>query len=239
MTKIKVCGLKRLQDIEYVNELIPDYVGFVFAKSKRQVNMKMAEELIGKLNNTIKTVGVFVNEDVKKVKNIAENLKLDVLQFHGEEDEKYFSEIKEFHIWKSMSIKVELNEFNSKENFGKSDLQDLSKNYTKDNNNFYKLHEYQKDLDILNKYDIEAVLLDSSIKGVQGGTGISFDWDIIPKLKIDKKLILAGGLNKDNVLEAIDKGKPFAVDVSSGVETGGVKDFNKIKTFIEKVRTIK
>lgn len=94
-------------------------------------------------------------------------------------------------------------------------------------------------MDGINKYNIEAVVLDSSVKGAEGGTGISFDWNVISKLNIEKKLILAGGLNADNVIEAINKVNPFVVDVSSGVETEGVKDFNKIKTFIEKVRNIK
>ena len=78
--------------------------------------------------------------------------------------------------------------------------------------------------------------MDSSVKGVEGGTGVSFNWEVIPKLNINKKLILAGGLNVDNVAEAIEKVKPYAVDVSSGVETDGIKDFEKIKKFIEKVR---
>lgn len=239
MTKIKICGLKRLQDIEYVNELLPDYVGFVFAKSKRQVDMEKAEELIYKLNNSIKTVGVFVDEDIKKVKNIAENLKLDVLQFHGKEDEEYFSQLKEFQLWKSVSIKVDLTQTKAARKPKEIDLLDSHKINGENNSDFYNLEEYQKDLDKLNKYNIEAVVLDSSVKGAEGGTGVSFDWKVISKLNIGKKLILAGGLNTDNVTEAVNKVKPFAVDVSSGVETEGVKDFNKIKTFIEKVRNIK
>ncbi|MFT8314961.1 MAG: phosphoribosylanthranilate isomerase [Clostridium sp.] len=241
MTKIKICGLKRLEDIEYVNELLPDYVGFIFAKSKRQVDMKKAEELISKLNAGIKTVGVFVNEDIKKVKNIAENLKLDVLQFHGCEDKKYFLELDRFTLWKSVSIKAEISKDKSDGNYGKADLISNSEHYSNNKDVFYnyKIDEYQSTLNGINKYDIEAVVLDSSVKGAEGGTGISFDWNVISKLNIEKKLILAGGLNADNVIEAINKVNPFAVDVSSGVETDGVKDFNKIKTFIEKVRNIK
>jgi phosphoribosylanthranilate isomerase len=91
----------------------------------------------------------------------------------------------------------------------------------------------------LNRYSIDAVVLDSSVKGIVGGTGESFNWKLIPKINIEKKLILAGGLNQDNVDEAIRMAKPYAVDISSGVETDGVKDFNKIKKFIEKVRSIK
>ncbi|AGK98280.1 phosphoribosylanthranilate isomerase [Clostridium pasteurianum] len=241
MTKIKICGLKRLQDIEYVNELLPDYVGFVFAKSKRQVHMEKAEELISKLNTGIKTVGVFVNEDIKKVKEIAENLKLDVLQFHGCEDKEYFLELDRFTLWKSVSIEAEISKDKAVSNYGKVDLINNSEYHSNSKGAFYKykIDEYQSNLDGINKYNIEAVVLDSSVKGTEGGTGISFDWNVISKLNIEKNLILAGGLNTDNVIEAINKVKPFAVDVSSGVETDGVKDFNKIKTFIEKVRNIK
>lgn len=239
MTKIKICGLKRLEDIDYVNELMPDYVGFVFAESKRQVNLEKAKELIEKLNKNIKTVGVFVNEDIKKVKEIAGNLKLDVLQFHGQENEEYFSKLKEFKLWKSISIKVDLTQFNTDTQKENADLLDFNKINHENSSDFYNLEEYQRDLDKLNQYNIEAILLDSSVKGVQGGTGVSFDWQVIPKLTIEKKLILAGGLNYDNVSEAVNEVRPFAVDVSSGVETEGVKDFNKIKTFIEKVRNIK
>lgn len=215
MTKVKICGLSREEDIEYVNELLPDYVGFIFAKSRRQVTLDKAEILVKKLNKNIKTVGVFVNEDALKVRDIAEKLELNVLQFHGNETKEYIENFTEFECWKTMSIKVDLT---------KKDYCDLDK--------------YQSEIDIKNKYNIEAILLDSSIKGAEGGTGINFDWSIIPKLNICKRLILAGGLTQNNVQEAVQKVKPYAVDISSGVETDGVKDFNKIKRFIEKVRNI-
>lgn len=213
MTKIKICGLSRIGDVEYLNELLPDYAGFVFAKSKRQVTLEKAEILIKKLNRNIKTVGVFVNEDILTVKNIADKLKLNVIQFHGSEEAEYLSNFNEFTIWKAVSIKPE-------------------------ENNLPSIAEYQKEIDKTDKYEAEAVLLDSNIKGTKGGTGINFDWDIIPKLNINKKLILAGGLSASNVKEAVLKVQPYAVDISSGVETDGVKDFNKIKNFIERVRNI-
>ncbi|MDF2504595.1 MAG: phosphoribosylanthranilate isomerase [Clostridium sp.] len=239
MTKIKICGLKRLEDIEYVNELRPDYVGFVFAKSKRQVNISQAYELINNLNRSIKTVGVFVDEAINNVRDIAEKLKLDVLQFHGDEDKEYFSKLNKFELWKSVSIEAETENYKLHEQLKKSDLTCNNKAYGEDNNVLYSIDKYQKTLNDLNKYNIEAVVLDSKVKGAQGGTGVTFNWEVIPKLNIDKKLILAGGLNINNVYEAVNKVKPFAVDVSSGVETDGVKDFNKIKTFMEKVRNIK
>lgn len=215
MTKVKICGLFREEDIEYVNELLPDYVGFVFANSRRQVSPKKAEHLIKKLNKNIKTVGVFVNEDILKVNDIGNKLHLDVLQFHGKEDKEYIDNFQEFICWKAMSIKV-----------------------AAEDKNFSQLDIYNEEINRKNKYNIEAMVLDSSVKGTEGGTGINFDWNIIPRMNINKKLILAGGLNINNLEEALKKVKPYAVDVSSGVETEGVKDFNKIKRFIEKVRNI-
>jgi phosphoribosylanthranilate isomerase len=209
MTKVKICGLKRMEDIEYVNELLPDYIGFVFAKSKRQIDLKQAITLSTKLDCRIKKVGVFVNEEIHRVKQLAKDASLDILQFHGNEDESYLSNFKDFTVWKSKSIDISAETI------------------------------HQDIMGELNRYPIDAVVLDSSVKGIVGGTGESFNWNLISKINIEKKLILAGGLNQDNVDEAIRMAKPYAVDISSGVETDGVKDFNKIKKFIEKVRSTK
>ena len=206
MTKIKICGLKRQGDIEYVNELLPDYIGFVFARSSRQVDSNLAKQLGKGLDRRIKKVGVFVNENIELVKKIAQDAELDVLQFHGDEDQVYLSNFKDFIIWKSKSIEISI----------KTADQDI--------------------MEKINGYPIDGVVLDSSIKGSTGGIGQSFNWNLLQSLNIEKKLILAGGLSVDNVRKAIDIAKPYAVDISSGVETEGVKDFNKIKKFIEKVR---
>jgi len=206
MVKIKICGLKRQEDIEYVNELFPDYIGFVFAKSKRQVDSNLAKALGDLLDKRIKKVGVFVDEDINIVKNIAKDADLDILQFHGHEDQAYLCRFKDFTIWKSKSIDVSMK--NSDDHI----------------------------MDEINSYPIDGVVLDSSIKGVSGGFGERFNWNLIYKLNIEKKLILAGGLTTENVCKALEIAKPYAVDISSGVETDGVKDFKKIKKFIEKVR---
>lgn len=196
MVKVKICGLRRMEDIEYVNRILPDYVGFVFASSKRRVDVNYAKQLIKGLDKNIKTVGVFVNEAVDVVKRSAETLNLDVLQFHGQETPEYIENFKGFTVWKGVGI-----------------------NGTKD---LYRL----------NSYDVDALLLDNG----PGGTGKSFNWDILSGLKLEKPIILAGGLNPSNVMMALNKVKPYAVDVSSGVETDGFKDFSKIKEFIGKVR---
>jgi phosphoribosylanthranilate isomerase len=158
--------------------------------------------LIKNLNRKIKTVGVFVNEDVEKVRFIAEKLELDILQLHGNEDRNYIDKLSGFEIWKAISIKN------------------------------------TKDLNILKMYEKETVLLDSKVLDMQGGTGITFDWNMIKGLSATKQLVLAGGLNEWNVKEAIEIVKPYAVDVSSGVENLGFKNFTKIEQFIRKVRQI-
>lgn len=218
MTKVKICGLTRKEDIEYVNELLPDYVGFVFAKSKRQVSLDKAKELINLLDKNIQTVGVFVDEDADKVKNTAEYLKLDIIQLHGREDGNYVKKLYPFKTWKCMSIDVA----------DSLSCKDLSK----------QVKFYQENLDNLSKYEVEALLVDSSVKGTKGGTGMSFNWDVLNDLVLSKKLILAGGLSCENIEKAIEKVKPYAVDVSSGVEDNGIKNYNKMRSLIEKVRKI-
>lgn len=200
MVEIKICGLKREEDIKYVNELKPNYVGFVFAKSSREITLEQGINLVEKLDKNIRTVGVFVDKEPSKVENIASALKLDVLQFHGKEDNEYISYFKAYEVWKALGV--------------------CSK----------------EDLKGINKYKADGILLDSKALGRIGGTGESFNWDIISDFKISKKLILAGGLNCNNVKEGIFKVNPNIVDVSSGVEIEGLKDFYKIKEFVKKVR---
>ena len=202
MIKVKICGLRRSIDIDYVNELKPDYVGFVFAESIRKVSLREAKELVKHLNKDIKIVGVFVNEDKDKVKAIAAAVGLDILQFHGCEDNEYISDFKGYEIWKSVRVKS------------------------------------QEDLKDIFKYTVDGVLLDSKIEGVVGGSGMSFDWTVTDSLELINKQILAGGLSIENVQRAIEIVKPYAVDVSSGVEINGFKDYNKIKEFIRKVREL-
>ncbi|KOF56849.1 N-(5'-phosphoribosyl)anthranilate isomerase [Clostridium sp. DMHC 10] len=104
MIKVKICGIKRQEDVEFVNKYMPDYVGFVFANSKRKVTMESAKLLSLNLNTGIRKVGVFVNEEYKIVKNIAEALKLDILQFHGSEGNKYINQFNNYEVWKAFSL---------------------------------------------------------------------------------------------------------------------------------------
>ncbi|TCO73803.1 phosphoribosylanthranilate isomerase [Marinisporobacter balticus] len=199
MAKIKICGLKREEDILYANALKPDYVGFVFAKSTRQIDMDTAKELISKLDKSIKTVGVFLNHSVYEVNKIEKFCNLDILQFHGEEPPE-FCHSYEKEVWKAFRIKDE------------------------------------NSLKALEAYKIDGCLLDTFVKGAHGGTGKIFNWEMIANISKNKFIILAGGLTPDNVEDAIKIVKPQIVDVSSGVEVEGTKNFEKMKKLIEKVR---
>lgn len=213
MTLVKVCGIRRIEDVQFLNELKPEYAGFVFCKSKRQINLELGAQLIKKLDKNIKRVGVFQNSPLEEVRNTAEVLKLDVIQLHGMEDENYIKGLFPFKIWKSISIDVS------------HDLKDD-----------VKIKFYENEINKICRYDVEAVIIDSGVKGSSGGTGMSFNWEILNNLNINKKLVLAGGLNFYNITQAIKIVKPYAVDVSSGVEENGIKSFEKIKQFIDKVR---
>ncbi|MBR1892861.1 MAG: phosphoribosylanthranilate isomerase [Lachnospiraceae bacterium] len=197
MTKIKLCGLSRECDIEAVNELCPEYIGFVFAnKSKRYVTPAKAKELRTILNKDIKAVGVFVNEDIEKVSELLENDIIDIAQLHGSEDEEYILKLRE-----------------------------------KTQKPIIKAFKISSSADAVSaeKSSADFILLDSG-----AGTGSVFDWEWLSEVK--RPYFLAGGLSPDNVESAIKKLSPYAVDVSSGIETEGVKDKIKMKEFVSKVR---
>lgn len=199
MTKIKICGIRRSLDVEILNKLLPDYAGFVFAKSKRRIDLEEGIKLSRQMDKRIKKVGVFVNEDLNLVQKIAKNCELDIIQLHGDEDESYIKQLQGFEIWKSIRIKD------------------------------------SKDLIRLNQISSIRYLLDTYDKNAYGGTGSQFDWNLLNQIK-DKSFVLAGGINIENVVEAIKGVGPYALDISSGVESDGFKDYQKIKSIIERVR---
>lgn len=196
---IKICGLRRNEDIEYVNQLGPEYVGFVFAKSIRQIDPNLARQLINKLNKDIKKVGIFLNHSIEEVNEIEKLCNLDVLQFHGKEEPNYCNCFNK-EVWKSFLIKDE------------------------------------SSLELLEKYKVDKYLLDTWIEGESGGTGKRFNWDLAREITKTKSIVLAGGLSTRNITKAIETVNPIVVDVSSGVERDGFKDFDKIKNFIDKIR---
>lgn len=201
MSKIKICGIRRTCDIEFVNEAKPDYIGFVFAKSPRQVSFDVAAELKDKLDKNIKTVGVFVNSPISEILPLVKEGIIDLIQLHGEEDEHFIEQLKDYTtapIIKAVRV--------------------------------------QSQQDIIDKQELpcEFLLLDTFQKDVYGGSGQTFDWTLIPKLK--KPFFLAGGININNINQAISACHPYCVDVSSGVETDGVKDREKIIDITMKAR---
>lgn len=204
MSKIKICGIKRTEDIEIVNKYKPDYIGFIFSKSPRQIDFETAKELKSKLDKSIRVVGVFVNEPIDFIVKLCISNVIDVVQLHGDEDDEYIKQLRALvkcRIIKAVRVK-------STEQI---------------------LQEEQKKCDFL--------LLDTYKKDVYGGSGEKFNWDLIPN-DLVKEYFLAGGLNANNIQLAIKTLQPFCVDVSSSVETDGIKDEQKVKEIIEKVRSV-
>ena len=191
MTRIKFCGLKTLDDIFFANELLPEYVGFVFApESKRFITPAQAKKLRGSLDKKICAVGVFVDEKIFVVDELLNAGIIDAAQLHGTEDADYIS------LLRTLTTKP-----------------------------IIKAVQF----DAIKNFDADFLLIDSG-----KGDGKVFDWNLIKNF--EREYFLAGGLNPENVGDAIKFLHPFAVDVSSGIETDGKKDFKKMATFAEVVR---
>ena len=198
MVKIKICGLKRMEDIEIVNKYKPDYIGFVFADSKRKVTSDLACKMKKNLDSSIKSVGVFVDEDIDVIIKLYDEGIIDIAQLHGLENEEYIKKLKQ------------------KSNYQLEIINAIEMSDEKD------LKEYDNSL-------ADYLLLDSG-----KGSGKTFDWRLIRK-DLKKEFFLAGGLNSKNISKAIEEFNPYAVDLSSGVETDGYKDELKIKEVMEEV----
>ncbi len=195
---IKICGIRREADINIVNKYKPEYIGFIFAPTRRYVSPEYAATLKSGLANGIRTVGVFVNEPVKTVLSTARTAGLDVIQLHGDEDVEYIKSLgTDYEIWKAVRIS------------GGEKIPEIA--------------------------GASRVLLDKYDEREPGGTGKTFDWSAKPHVS-SVPIMLAGGLNTENVLRGIEIFNPAGVDVSSGVETDGAKDENKVRKFIETVR---
>ncbi len=203
MAKIKICGLTRMQDIEAVNEALPDFVGFVFAGSRRRIDENKARELKVCLNPLIKAVGVFVNEKIETIVRLCNSRVIDLIQLHGDEDETYIQRLRS-HV----------------------------------SNEIIKAVRVREPEDVLRAMDLSCdyLLLDAYHRDQYGGTGMVFDWSVIPD--IDKPYFLAGGINSGNIRRAIEQCRPYCVDVSSGVETGGYKDRAKIMEIVAETRRL-
>ena len=193
MTKIKLCGLTRQEDITAANVLEPDFVGFVFApKSRRYVTAEQAKALRNHLLPSIQAVGVFVDEEPEQVAALLEAGIIDLAQLHGREDEGHLERLR------ALTGKPIIQAFQVKTPNDQSSSADY-------------------------------ILLDSG-----AGTGTTFDWGLLTSVR--RPYFLAGGLGPDNVVQAVRTLHPWGVDVSSGIETGGVKDFHKMAAFAAAVR---
>ncbi len=200
-TRIKICGITRPEDLRTAVELGADALGLVFyPPSPRFLGDELASELARGAPPFVTLVGLFVNEDPATVRWVLENVPLQLLQFHGEEDAAYCRQ------------------------FGRP---------------YIKAARVRPGLDLLEYAaafpDARGLLLDAFVEGY-GGAGQTFDWRLIPR-NLPLPLILSGGLDAANVGEALRELRPWAVDVSSGVESSkGIKDAAKIAAFITGVR---
>ena len=221
MTKVKFCGITREQDIEVINHLKPDYIGFVFAKkSKRFIDKEKAEVLKEKLNPAIKAVGVFVDEDVNVVAELLNEGIIDVAQLHGNEDENYIEKLRKL---KELSVAEKFHG-----NDEKAATTELP-GYT--NCCIIKAFQIKSEADLqaAEKSSADMILLDAG-----KGEGKTFEWNLLKGFKRD--YFLAGGLDTDNVTEALKRLNPYGLDVSSGIERDGVKDEALMENFISVVR---
>lgn len=204
MTRIKICGITREQDIQTVAASGANALGLVFHEpSPRHLDLPRAMRLARAVPPFLTVVGLFVNPSVDRVHEILAQLPLDVLQFHGEESAEFCRQFGKPYL-KAIRVKAGV------------DLVECAARYA----------------------DAQGLLLDAHVEGVQGGTGASFDWNLIPRA-LPLPVILSGGLHAGNVAAAIAQVRPCAVDVSSGVEAAkGIKDAAKIAAFVNEVKRI-
>ncbi len=212
MTRIKICGIKKEEHALAAADAGADFIGFMFARSPRQVTPARAEKIVAALKKhqaTVEVVGVFVNSHLGTVNRIAESCHLDWVQLSGDEPWEYCRELA------CPLIQVVRVSRNNKPEQVCKDLAYGTKLLKK------KKHIYHIESNASDRY---------------GGTGRKFDWELAVPIAREFPVIIAGGLTPGNVGEAIKVISPWGVDVSSGVETKGVKDIDKIRKFIEAVR---
>jgi phosphoribosylanthranilate isomerase len=214
MVKVKICGIRTLDAALAAVEAGADALGFVFAPSPRRVTPQEAERIIKELPPFVSRVGVFVDAPRQETLEIAGFCRLDVLQFHGGEVPDYCRD------WQQQVIKA------------------------------FRVRDGSV-LEQMDRYQVAACLLDAYVPGRAGGTGQRFDWGLARQAAVPAKssadrvqrtpgrrIILAGGITPANVEQAIRQARPYAIDVSSGVETGGVKDPEKIRALLMIVRRL-
>jgi phosphoribosylanthranilate isomerase len=215
MQKIKLCGMMKPCDIEYANRIKPDFVGFIFANTRRKISAAQAKQFREALDAEIPAVGVFVNEDIPVITSLVQNGCIDMIQLHGEEDADYIRRLREVcDVPVIKAVKVQTVE---------------------------QIRQAAA-------LPVDYLLLDTYREGVLGGTGEAFDWELLREAKaaagdtaegelFGKPYFLAGGLHAGNLREAAALGS-YGLDVSSGIETDGSKDFTKMVKVMELVRKL-
>ena len=189
MTKVKICGLSTVEAVETAVLAGADYIGFVFAESKRKVSLEQAHELARLVTGKTRIVGVFVSPSLEDLEQAIAQVPLDIVQIHGTFDEDQIPKIT-VPVIRAIQLR-------------------------------------DGEAQVLSQADY--LLFDAPV----AGSGRTFDWDLLKDQKIRQDFFIAGGLTVDNVRQARETFQPYALDVSSGVETDGHKDIEKIKAFIE------
>jgi phosphoribosylanthranilate isomerase len=220
---VKICGLQDVEVLKSMINLPVDYIGVVFAKSRRQITPEKAAELRSVLfewpiHERPKLAGVFVNPTMQELKHVMETVSLDVIQLHGQESAEFCQQVKE--LWNAEVFKVV--------SFPKDETEQ-----DPDHAAVQRLNDYVGFVD--------AILLDTFDPMYGGGSGKTFAWERIPvyaewAAERGIAMFVAGGLQTDNVQHLIQTYRPYGVDVSSGVETEGLKDISKITAFLERVK---
>lgn len=196
--KVKICGVRSLEEAEAAIDAGADALGFNFwPSSSRYIAPHAAREIVDQVSPVVSTVGVFVNELAGRVVEIASDLNLSAVQLHGDESPEFCATLGSIKTIKAIRVGQDF------------------------------------DLNVIKSYPVSMVLLDSNMKGSYGGTGQRFDWRIAIEAKRLARIILAGGLNTENVWDAITHVRPEAIDVCSGVEAEpGRKDLGKLRRFM-------
>ena len=192
MTKVKICGLSTVEAVKTAVAAGADYIGFVFAESRRQVSLEQADQLAQQIPADVQKVGVFVSPSLAELEQAITQIGLNLVQLHGEVEEQVLSQIS-VPVIRAVQVKA-----------GTIPIQSQA----------------------------DYLLFDAPV----AGSGQTFDWEQLDSSAISQPFFIAGGLDVENVTQAIQTFHPYAVDVSSGVETDGVKDHEKIRRFIERVK---
>ncbi|MEC1679798.1 phosphoribosylanthranilate isomerase [Bacillus mojavensis] len=205
---LKYCGIRSLQDLRLAADSQADYLGFIFADSKRKVSTADVKKWLSQVRTGKQIVGVFVNETMGTIARIAYELQLDVIQLHGDETPKDAEALRlltHCEIWKA-------------------------------------LHHNSTAIQDMDRFNdcVDGFLIDSSVKGARGGTGVAFTWECVPEYQqkaeqTGKRCFIAGGVNPDTIADLL-KWKPGGVDLASGIEKNGQKDVNLIRLLEERMK---